>query len=68
MTTFRNALNNTTKICHVLLLSSSSQEEKGMCRGVFCLKIFQMITYTHMLVSIYAREDKVIKMHLYICS
>lgn len=62
MTTFRNALNNVTNTCHVLLLSSSSQEEKGMCRGVFCLEFFQMIAYTHMLVSIYVREDKVIEM------
>lgn len=69
MSTFRNALNNSTNICQMLLLSSPSQEEKGMCRGVFCLGIFQIITYTHIyiLVSVYVREDKVIGMHLYIC-
>lgn len=51
----------------MLLLSSPSQEEKGVSRGVFCLGIFQIIVCTHiyMSVSIYVREDKVIEMYLY---
>lgn len=67
--TFRNALSNLTNICRMPLLSSPSQEEKGMCRGVFCLGIFQVITYTHiyMLVSVYVREGKVLEMYLYMC-
>lgn len=68
--TFRNALSNLTNICQMPLLSSPSQEEKGMCRGVFCLGIFQVITYTHiyMLVSVYVREGNVLEMYLYMCS
>lgn len=69
ISTFRNALNYLTNICQILLLSSPSQEEKGMRRGVFCLGIFQIITYAHiyMLVSVYVREDKVIEKCLYVC-
>lgn len=69
ISTFRNALNCLTNICQMLLLSSPSQEEKGMCRGVFCLGIFQIITYAHiyMLVSVYVKEDKVIEKCLYVC-
>lgn len=67
LNTFRNALSNLSNICQMLLLSSPSQEEKGICTGVFRLGIFQIIAYTHtyMSVSICVREDKVIEMYHY---
>jgi len=52
MSTLRNALNNMTNICHVLRLSSPSQEEKGMCRGVLCLETFQIIACTHLHIGL----------------
>lgn len=63
----RNALNNLSNICQMLLLSSPSQEENGICRGVFCLGIFQIVAYAHiyMSASVYVREDKVIEIYLY---
>lgn len=67
LNTFRNALNSLSNSCQMLLLSSPSQEEKGICRGVFCLGIFQIFAYTciYMSVSIYVREDKIMEMYLY---
>lgn len=67
LNTFRNALNKLSNSCQMLLLSSPSQEEKGKCKGVFCLGIFQIIAYTYiyMSVSIYVREDKSIEIYLY---